>query len=150
MFAPHHYLSRVLGSSARCFLVVASFDGAENIVGFASSLPLPSGSLRRAWREHRTVILPDFQGLGIGPAVSDTVAALHLSEGKRYYSRTSHPRFGAYRDKVNSGWMPTSSNKRKRGAASTAGTITAVQEINGFGGDSRMSFSHEYIGKRSV
>lgn len=147
MFAPHHYLSHVLGSCARCFLVIASFDGVENVAGFVSSVPLPSGSLRRAWREHRTVVLPDFQGLGIGPAASDAVAALHLSEGRRYYSRTGHPRFGSYRDKRNSGWMPTSSNNRKRGAASTKNTITESQEINGFGGDARMAFSHEYIGK---
>lgn len=146
-FAPHHYLSHVLGSSARCFLVIAKFDGVENVVGFVSSLPLPSGSLKKAWREHRTVILPDFQGLGIGPAASDAIARLHKKEGKRYYSRTNHPRFGAYREKPGSGWMPTSSNNRKRGAASTKNTITEIQEINGFGGDMRMAFSHEYIGK---
>lgn len=147
MFAPHHYLSHVLASASRCFLVTADFEGATNVVGFASCLPFPSGSLKRAWREHRTVILPDFQGLGIGPRISDAVAELHLGEGKRYFSRTAHPRFGAYRNKRNSGWMPTSQNKYMREQAHDRGTHTAAERINSFGGDNRLAFSHEYVGK---
>jgi hypothetical protein len=43
------------------------------------------------WREHRTVCLPDFQGVGIGNALSEFVASLFVATGKRYCSRTSHP-----------------------------------------------------------
>jgi hypothetical protein len=43
------------------------------------------------WAEHRTVCLPDFQGVGIGNALSEFVAALFVATGKRYCSRTSHP-----------------------------------------------------------
>jgi GNAT superfamily N-acetyltransferase len=147
MFAPHHYLSHVLASAARCFLATAEFEGVTSVVGFVSCLPFPSGSLKRAWREHRTVVLPDFQGLGIGPRISDAVAELHQTEGKRYFSRTAHPRFGAYRNKRNSGWMPTSQNKYAREQAQDAGTHTGAERINSFGGDNRLAFSHEYIGK---
>lgn len=35
--------------------------------------------------------LPDFQGVGIGNALSEFVAALFVATGKRYCSRTSHP-----------------------------------------------------------
>jgi ABC-type ATPase involved in cell division len=151
VFAPHHYLSHVLGSSAKCFLVIADFEGESNVVGFVSSLPLPSGSLKRAWREHRTVVLPDFQGLGIGPRISDAVAELHIREGKRYFSRTAHPRFGTHRNKRNSGWMPTSQykgdTKYAREQAHDKGTHTIAERINTFGGDNRLAFSHEYVGK---
>ncbi len=151
MFAPHHYLSHVLASSAKCYLVMADFEGTSNVVGFVSCRPYPTGSIRRAWLEHRTVILPDFQGLGIGPRASDAVAELFLSEGKHYFSRTAHPRFGAYRNKPNSGWMPTTQykgeSKYARDQASDAGTHTGAERINTFGGDSRLAFSHEYIGK---
>lgn len=151
MFAPHHYLSHVLASSARCFIATADFEGTTNTVGFVSCLPFPSGSLKRAWREHRTVILPDFQGLGIGPRISDAVAELHLSERKRYFSRTAHPRFGAYRNKRNSGWMPTTQykdgEKYSREQAQDKGTHTVAERINSFGGDNRLAFSHEYVGK---
>ena len=43
------------------------------------------------WREHRTVCLPDYQGVGIGNALSEFVASLFVATGKRYCSRTSHP-----------------------------------------------------------
>jgi len=147
MFAPHHYLSHILASSARCFLATAEFEGTSSVVGFVSCLPFPSGSLKRAWREHRTVVLPDFQGLGIGPRISDAVAELHRRESKRYFSRTAHPRFGAYRNKRNSGWMPTSQNKYAREQAQDKGTHTGAERINSFGGDNRLAFSHEYVGK---
>jgi ABC-type ATPase involved in cell division len=138
MFAHHHYLSTALNNNARCFLVTADLEGCQNIAGFVSCIPLPSGTLRHAWREHRTVVLPDFQGLGIGPCASDAIAQLHLIEGKRYFSRTTHPRFGAYRNRPNSGWMPTT-NKTK-----VARTDIGFKF---FGGDNRLAFSHEYIGK---
>jgi hypothetical protein len=38
------------------------------------------------WREHRTVCLPDFQGIGLGNALSEFVAT-----GKEYRSTTTHP-----------------------------------------------------------
>ena len=37
------------------------------------------------------------QGLGIGTRVANAVASAILREGKRYFSRTAHPRFGQHR-----------------------------------------------------
>ncbi|MGE5194064.1 MAG: ABC transporter ATP-binding protein [Deltaproteobacteria bacterium] len=50
--------------------------------------PDPGGGY---WAEHRTVCLPDFQGVGIGNALSEFVAGMFVATGKRYCSRTSHP-----------------------------------------------------------
>jgi hypothetical protein len=44
------------------------------------------------WREHRTVVLPDFQGVGIGDALSEWLGAYLRSWGIRIRSLTSHPR----------------------------------------------------------
>lgn len=57
---------------------------------FTAVLPAPD-ALGGYWREHRTVCLPDFQGVGIGHALSEFVASLYAATGKRYCSRTSHP-----------------------------------------------------------
>jgi GNAT superfamily N-acetyltransferase len=164
LFAEHHYLSHKLGSAARCFIATAEFENSgEQTVGFAASIPMPSGTLKKAWRGHRTVVLPDFQGLGIGPRISDAVAQIHIDEGKRYYSRTAHPRLGAYRDRPNSGWKPTSKYKAGSGLGINSAAMVSVRKtgfnskthkpmnnINGFGGDKRACFSHEFVGANAT
>lgn len=140
MFAKHHYLTEDFNKAAKAYLATAAFAGGnETIVGFASALPMPCGTLKNAYREHRTVVLPDFQGFGLGPKISDAVAQLHLDEGKRYFSRTAHPRFGAYRDRSKA-WKRTSTYKKLR-----APNAVANSQIKRFD-FTRTCFSHEYIG----
>lgn len=93
LFAPHHYLSADLLGNAKCF---AAFYR-DRLVGFSATTPFPHGAMNNAVREHRTVVLPDFQGLGIGPRLSDAIAEWWHSRGLRFYSRTAHPRLAAYR-----------------------------------------------------
>lgn len=86
LFAPHHYLSHELNRSAVCFL--ASVKGQP--VAFSAWLPFV-GAGKPARREHRTVCLPDFQGVGIGNAVSAFCASLWRGLGFRALSTTTHP-----------------------------------------------------------
>jgi hypothetical protein len=53
-------------------------------------LPWPHPS-KPGWREHRTVCLPDYQGVGVGNAMSEFIAGIYRATGKPYYSTTSHP-----------------------------------------------------------
>jgi hypothetical protein len=57
---------------------------------FTAVLPWPHPS-KPGWREHRTVCLPDYQGVGIGNAMSEFIAGIYRATGKPYYSTTSHP-----------------------------------------------------------
>ena len=142
LFAKHHYLTEKLSTSCRSYVAVADFGSGETIVGFSSTIPFPHGYIKNAYREHRTVILPDFQGLGLGPKISDATAQLHLDEGKRYFSRTAHPRFGAYRD-CSPLWKRTSNNKK----VSRKTGYTDASKLQAWKIDSvRECFSHEYIG----
>jgi hypothetical protein len=43
------------------------------------------------WREHRTVALPDFQGVGIDNVLSEWLEAYLKGWGLRFTSVTSHP-----------------------------------------------------------
>jgi energy-coupling factor transporter ATP-binding protein EcfA2 len=86
LFAPHHYLSAGLAASAVCFLAV--WQGQP--VAFSAWLPFV-GAGPRSRREHRTVTLPDYQGIGIGNALSAFVAALWKGLGYRALSTTTHP-----------------------------------------------------------
>ena len=85
----------------------------RTIIGFTSAISYPSGTVKLAWREHRTVILPDFQGLGIGVKVSDAVGEMFRQWGRRYFSKTSHTRMGQYRNQSNK-WKPTTHNMEDR------------------------------------
>jgi ABC-type lipoprotein export system ATPase subunit/GNAT superfamily N-acetyltransferase len=86
LFAPHHYLSGELARSAVCFL--ASWD--ERPVAFSAWLPFV-GAGPPTRREHRTVCLPDYQGVGVGNALSALIASLWRGLGCRAVSTTTHP-----------------------------------------------------------
>ncbi len=83
LFRRHHYLSH---AQAACVRAWAAFLG-ERPVAYSAWL----FRHRDSWREHRTVVLPDFQGLGIGNRLSEWCAALVRGRGYRAYSTTSHP-----------------------------------------------------------
>ncbi len=91
-FRGHHYLSGDLHPTAACFM--ASVHGQP--AAFAAAIHNP-GKGGGWWREHRTICLPDFQGVGIGNALSNFVGGLFRATGKRYRSTTSHPAMIAHR-----------------------------------------------------
>lgn len=86
LFKHHHYLNGDLHPKARCF--VAFVEGKPAAFTAVIFFPHPQAS---GYREHRTVCLPDFQGIGIGNALSEFVASLFAATGRPYYSATSHP-----------------------------------------------------------
>lgn len=135
-FASHHYLSGTLNKASHSYLAVWE----QRLVGFVASMTSPSGTLKNSWREHRLVVHPDYQGFGFGPRISETIAQHYVDNGKRYFSKTSHPRLGEYRDNSLL-WKPTSKNhmKRKDGFIHRE---NARWHLN----PNRWSFSHEYIG----
>jgi ABC-type nitrate/sulfonate/bicarbonate transport system ATPase subunit len=86
LFAAHHYLSHSLAASAVCFLAAWK----DRPVAFSAWLPFV-GKGPPTRREHRTVTLPDFQGVGIGNALSACVASMWKALGYRAVSTTTHP-----------------------------------------------------------
>jgi energy-coupling factor transporter ATP-binding protein EcfA2 len=86
LFAPHHYLSHEINPASVCFLATWQ----DRPVSFSAWLPfVGTGPATR--REHRTVCLPDYQGVGVGNAISDTIASLWRGLGFRATSTTTHP-----------------------------------------------------------
>lgn len=99
IFKHHHYLDTKLAPAAQCFC--ALYEGCP--VAFTGVLSWPHPRAPR-WREHRTVCLPDFQGVGIGNALSDFVASLFRATGKPYTSVTANPSMIWHRAKSKD-WM---------------------------------------------
>lgn len=92
LFKPHHYLSGNLSRSARCFLATIN----DRPAAFASvgSFPHPKSP---GWQEHRFVVLPDFQGVGLGNRLSEYVGSLFAATGRPYRGLTSHPAYIQHR-----------------------------------------------------
>ena len=135
-FSANHYLTDKLNKASHSYIALWE----NQLVGFISVMSYPSGTVKNAWREHRLVIHPDYQGLGIGPKLSEIVAQHYLDNKKRYFSKTSHPRLGGYRDNSKL-WKPTSKNHMRRTDGPTHNKLKKWK-MN----PNRWSFSHEYIG----
>lgn len=89
LFKDHHYLTGEINKAAFCF--VGLIDGRP--VVFDAWLPF-FGRLQgeqKAMRGHRTVCLPDFQGLGLGNRLFTTLASMWSGLGYRVFSATAHP-----------------------------------------------------------
>lgn len=88
LFKEHHYLTADINKAAACF--VGLIDGRP--VVFDAWLPF-FGRLSHGtgMRGHRTVCLPDFQGLGLGNVVFTTLASMWRGLGYRVFSATAHP-----------------------------------------------------------
>jgi ABC-type lipoprotein export system ATPase subunit len=91
LFHQHHYLSGVLSKSAVCFLATWQ-DRPVAFSAWINALTKKGGK-----REHRTVVLPDYQGAGLGMALSGFCAGLWKGLGQRATSTTTHPAFVAAR-----------------------------------------------------
>jgi len=148
IFKKHHYLSDSLNPSAVCY--AGTFNGV--LIAFNASISLPSripplyeGDTRNKYRESRTVVLPDYQGLGIGTRFSDAIADHYVENlNYRYFSKTSHIRMGGYREKSDL-WRPTSTNLKSRAKSQKCAKTEAWHHM--MLDTKRICFSHEYIGK---
>jgi GNAT superfamily N-acetyltransferase len=85
LFARHHYLSGSLSNYARCYMALWEGEPAA----FCATLSLIGRKNRR--RISRIVTLPDYQGIGIGMALAETVGELYRREGFRLNITASHP-----------------------------------------------------------
>jgi ABC-type lipoprotein export system ATPase subunit/GNAT superfamily N-acetyltransferase len=87
LFKQHHYLTEDLNLAAKCFVVTWN----DKPIGFIAILPMPSGNIENAFRVSRLVILPDFQGLGIGLKILNYIASLYKADNKKLYIKTANP-----------------------------------------------------------
>lgn len=94
LFRRHHYLNTALSVAAQCF---CAFIGDEPVAFSAWIHAMTRGRRDGDMREHRTVVLPDFQGVGIGNRLSEYCASIWTGLGGRAFSTTSHPAMIRYR-----------------------------------------------------
>ena len=61
----------------------------NEIVAMCAILPLPNGTISNAWRIHRLVVLPDYQGVGIATRFLKIIAEHYTKQGYDFSIVTS-------------------------------------------------------------
>lgn len=143
LFSQHHYLNREISKASHCY--VGLWEGKP--VAFGSVMSFPHAVVKKGWRGHRTVVLPEYQGMGIGPRFSESIADRYLKDGGRFFSRTAHPRFGEYRE-ASPKWKATSHSRKMR---TDMEAQTEDERYNAWEHDTeRVCWAHEYLGDQKV
>lgn len=136
MFSKYHYLSYSHNNAARVFIGTMN----DNIFGFCSVLPFPHPVLKNHWKEHRTVVLPDYQGVGLGHKLSNCIAELLKKDMKGFISTSSNPAF-IYSRRIDKRWVVT-----RIGRTSTGGGKIQNKNRKGSTSSNRITVSFKYIG----
>ena len=87
MFSKYHYLNHLHNNSANVFIGIIN----DKIVGFISIFHFPHPKIKNMKKVHRLVILPDYQGIGIGIKLLNEIANIYKKENYRFGITTSSP-----------------------------------------------------------
>lgn len=110
-------------------------------VAFTSYIHQPHAKTKNLRRAHRTVVLPDYQGVGIGNRLVECIGDHCLESGYRFTSVTSHPSMIHYRNR-NPKWRMV----RKPSHVAKVGK-SGMKSIYASASVKRMTASFEYLGK---
>lgn len=130
LFGEYHYLSHTFNKS--CDLFVAECNGVLCAMGAVLVFPHPKRKNTR--QEHRLVVSPDFQGIGIGHQLSSFVGEYYISKGWSFISTTTNPALSYVRQRDNK-WI-----LRRQGRVSSSKLFKNSVSAN------RITLSWEYIG----
>ena len=140
LFSQHHYLSREISKASHCY--VGLWEGKP--VAFGSVLAFPHAVVKKGWRGHRVVVLPEHQGFGIGPRFYESIAQQYIDKGGRFFSRAAHPSMGLYCE-ASPKWKATSHSRQQR--LDMKDTKAERDPYNAWRHDTdRVCWAHEYVG----
>jgi energy-coupling factor transporter ATP-binding protein EcfA2 len=139
LFKRYHYMSSEHHPGAKCFCAFLR----NRPVAFCSVLHFPHAT-GGWWKEHRTVVLPDFQGVGIGNRLSEYVGSLFRATGKPYRDVTAHPGHVHHRAKSPL-WKVTREMSRMRPQSRKTSLNRGVGTAKTVS-SARLTMSFEYIG----
>jgi GNAT superfamily N-acetyltransferase len=86
MFAKYHYLNHSHNNAANVFVCTVN----DVLAGFISVLHFPHPKVKNFKTIHRLVVMPDFQGIGIGKKILNFIAEIH-SKSNRVIITTTNP-----------------------------------------------------------
>lgn len=108
-FDKHHYLTSELNKSCKCFV----FFWDEEPCAFIGLLNSPRKGHPEMMSISRIVVMPDFQGIGIGKIAIEFICGIASNNGHVVTIKTIHEKFGKYLTNSDK-WKPTSYNGKIR------------------------------------
>lgn len=134
LFKKHHYLTQEV-NEAYIFLLFELNNKpiAICVIGYHSGK-----NIKPSFRESRIVVLPDYQGMGIGSKISEFMGGILSNSGFKYYTKTTNPALGEYRDKNIINWEGTAHNNKSRNLSSND-AFKNIRLVK--------SYCHKFIGK---
>jgi ABC-type lipoprotein export system ATPase subunit len=101
LYSGHHYMSKDVHRAAHCY--VAFWN--DRPVAFNAIMRFPHSAVPNGWRSHRTVVLPDYQGLRIGVEMNDALCYYYCTrKGGRVFGLSTHPGMNSHR-RNSPNWM---------------------------------------------
>lgn len=139
MFKQHHYLTGSINKASKCYIL--KWD--KEIVGFCSVRTSPNGYIKNSWCIHRLVILPDFQGMGLGKFLLNNISKTYIDKGCRMFIKTACIKLGKYME-CSDKWISTTHNNQKR----TKNEKMLAKRWHGYVLDTnRKCYTYEYVGE---
>ena len=133
IFKDHHYLTADVNKACKFYL----FEWYNYPVAIVAIINRPHAVNPYAQAISRVVVLPDYQGLGIGSKIIEFISGIYKNNNQKMYIKTINPALGKYFEKSDN-WRPSSSNGK---VARTGGALNKKVI-------SRPSYCYEYIGKK--
>jgi len=144
IFKHHHYMSQNLNKAAKCFVLLMN----EKPVAFMAILPFPHGHIKNGFRISRIVVLPDYQGLGLGFKIIDYFGSLYKTDNKTMYIKTSNPALFGAMSKNKKRWLLTNEIKKEDLNTEKLEKMRAANDMGKF--RNAITKSYKYIGENNL
>lgn len=139
LFKHNHYLTEDLNKAAKCYVTLFN----DKPIAFMAILPFPSGVIQNGYRISRVVVLPDFQGLGIGFKFCNWFGQVYKNDKKIMYIKTSNPALWSVFNNSNN-WLFCGETKGEEKAEMMA---SKKQKTQGeYNTSTRISKSYKFVG----
>lgn len=135
-FKKHHYMTDEANESCNFIL----FEWNSKPIGICCVLNTPRKGMEEAMAISRIVILPDYQGLGLGSKISSFIGGVYKQKSNRIFIKTANPALGEYFNNNTKEWRATSNN----GKGKCVSSFDILKYKNRL---TRVSYSHEYVGE---
>jgi len=132
LFSQYHYLSSQHNKSAHKY--IAEINGEP--VAWCSVLHFPHPKVKDTKRLHRTVVKPDYQGIGIGSILRKKIAEMYKKQGYRVITVVASPAL-IHSMQKDEKWVMTRKPGRLQNTAKTG-------VLAGSTSDARLTASFEY------